>query len=262
MNPGVYLDLPADQYHAVDAVSATRLKKLHSTTPGHFKAWLEKPQKASEAMLFGTIAHAYLLEKSLLSKQFASYPEGIDGRMKDGKALKEKWEDEGKTVVSRELFNKACDAAMAVNAHLPGGRTEISLFTVEQGSNLLCKARIDLVPSGPSIWDLKTTEDASANGFEATAFKCGYHIQAAFYLDLWNALCGSVENKTEFKFLALETEPPYAWQVFKCSDSFLERGRQDYQAALLKYAECQKTNKWPMYPQEEATLFLPAWANK
>lgn len=262
MNPGVYLDLPPAQYHAVDAVSATRLKKLHSTTPGHFKAWLEKPQKYSEAMLLGTIAHAYLLEKAWLSKQFASYPEGIDGRMKEGKALKEKWEAEGKTVVSRDLFNKACDAAAAVHDKLPLGKTEISLFTVEQGSNLLCKARIDLVPSGPAIWDLKTTEDASAKGFEATAFKFGYHIQAAFYLDLWNALCGSVEPKTEFKFLALETEPPYAWQVFKCSDSFIERGRQDYQAALLKYAECRNANSWPLYPQEEATLFMPAWANK
>jgi len=263
VNPGVYLDLPADQYHAVDAVSATRLKKLHSTTPGHFKAWLDNPtQETTDEMDFGSVVDAYLLEKGLLTSRFVSFPDGVDRRHKEGKRLAEKWEAEGKQIVKNRIFHMACDAAEKLDNQLPVGKKQMSLFTIETSTGLLCKARPDLVPDGPSLWDLKGTHDATERGFERTAYNMAYHIQAALYLDLWNALCGTVEPKTEFRFAVFEFEPPHAYRVFKCSDSFIERGRQDYQAALLKYAECRNANSWPLYPQEEATLFLPVWANK
>lgn len=257
---GVHKDMPAAVYHKVEAISASKLKKLVQRTPGHFKAQQEEKQEQSDAMLFGTLAHALLLSPGEMV-WYEVLPENYDGRTKEGKALKASIEAQGKTPVKHELFEHvlACVAAVRKKHGAFQGQTELSLFTLEIGTKQLCKARLDYVPNDESIWDLKFTEDASVKGFEANAFKMGYHIQAAFYLDVWNALCGSTSPKTAFKFLVVEREAPYAMQTFRCSDSFIERGRVDYQKALLTYAECVKTNTWPTYPDEEQTLYLPAW---
>lgn len=257
---GVHADMPAASYHAVNMVSASRLKKLWQTTPGHYKASLSEPMEPTEAMLFGTLAHACLLKPEEL-EEYHVLPANFDGRTKEGKTLREVLDKSGKIPVKHNLYMQvlaAVDSVQAVYGDLPGKR-ELSLFTTETATGMACKARIDLVPDGPAIWDLKFTEDASARGFEANAYKMGYHIQAAFYLDLWNALCGTTEPKTEFKFLVVEREAPYAHQLFKASDSFIEKGRADYQATLLKLAECQTKNEWPCYPEGDTMLYLPAW---
>lgn len=259
---GVHPKMPANDYHAIDMVSASRLKQFVRKTPAHYAASKDEPLEQTEAMLFGTLAHAWALDQNEL-KQFAALPDDFDGRTKEGKALKASWDQRGITSVKNQLWNSAKDAALkAIQDHphaFDQADREISLFTLETGTNTLCKARIDLVPKGTAIWDLKFTEDASQQGFERNAYALGYHIQAAFYLDVWNSLCGDTAPKTEFKFLVVERTKPYANRVFKCADSFIERGRADYQAALVKLVECQKTDVWPGYDKDEAMLFLPAW---
>ena len=77
---------------------------------------------------------------------------------------------------------------------------------------------------------------------------------------MWNALCGSEERKTGFAFIACEPKPPYAVNVFRCTDEFIERGRNDYITALAGYAECERTGKWPAYPTTVKELGIPRYA--
>jgi exodeoxyribonuclease VIII len=79
---------------------------------------------------------------------------------------------------------KAC--IDAVNAHpaasqlLAGAERELSLFWTDARYHVPCKARYDARNHG-LVMDLKTTQDASPEGFARQAANLLYHCQAAHY---------------------------------------------------------------------------------
>ena len=62
MQPGIYPDLDARDYHALPGASASRLRKLWQSTPGHLKAEMDAPRENTPALKLGTLAHAVILE--------------------------------------------------------------------------------------------------------------------------------------------------------------------------------------------------------
>ena len=87
----------------------------------------------------------------------------------------------------------------------------------------------------------------------------GYAIQAAFYVDVAQALDG---NKRDFYWVAVEKEAPFAVAVYKASDAMLEHGRREYRKAIELYKECAAMDLWPAYSQQVQTLELPAWVKE
>lgn len=59
VEPGIYYDLPAEDYFRVEAVSASILKALHGSSPAHVKAQSAIP---SEAMEKGSALHCLCLD--------------------------------------------------------------------------------------------------------------------------------------------------------------------------------------------------------
>ena len=86
--------MPAEQYHATDAVSASLLKQI-AKSPAHAKAYLSQQQEPTAAMLFGTAFHCAVLEYEKFTQQYAVFVG--DKRTKDGKATYEALVAEGKT---------------------------------------------------------------------------------------------------------------------------------------------------------------------
>lgn len=146
------------------------------------------------------------------------------------------------------------------------------------------------------IGDLKTTEDASPEGFSKSIANWRYDVQHAYYMDgtrlaLEQGKCNPPqEGKAElsvywtdpvtgvlcrcrpdfwrgypkhFAFIAVEKKPPYAVGVYVLDSEGVEIGRAQYQHDLRVYAECVRSGVWPGYGDKIQTISLPGWhANK
>lgn len=121
------------------------------------------------------------------------------------------------------------------------------------GLTIPIKALIDVVPPkdhivfSNSLWDLKTTNNASPRQFTKDAQRFSYHLQAAFYLDLYNAATGEI--RSDFGHIVQENYAPYEYRTPPplLSQRFLNFGRLVYQRALGIYCQALSTGVWPGY---------------
>jgi len=270
MKPGIYSNLSAAEYHALPGASASRLRKLWQSTPAHLKADLDGEREETDAMRLGTLAHALILEpeKPLpnLVVPPAEYAAGKPWNYNATvcKEWRAKQVEEGKTVVSADQYNGLMGMALAVAKHteagvlFSNGKAEVSCVGYDTSNAVDVRCRMDFVPTAKNyLCDLKTTHDASEREFARTAYNSAFHIQAALYLALYNALSG--EERSEFRFVAVEQKPPHAVNVFNCSPEFLSKGRADMSRTLALFARCLAEDHWPAYGEEVKQLNLPKY---
>ncbi len=270
---GVLPDLPAADYHALPGASASQLRILWQSTPAHLQAALKTPRETTAAMMLGTLAHSVILEPNKPLPGIVIQPEEYEPGKKWTRAAKvcKDWQAEreraGLLVLKASEYDAVFGMAAVIGAHplaaalLAAGRSEVSLVTEDTTNRVIVRARLDFVPSvGDALADVKTTADASPRAFGKKAFESGFHIQAALYLALWNALTG--EARTGFHFVVVEQTPPHAVNVFVCAPEFLARGRDDLRHTLALYARCVHEDSWPAYPATLQTLTVPKWADQ
>ena len=114
-----------------------------------------------------------------------------------------------------------------------------------------CKGLIDGVPFPGTpvlehcLWDLKSTRSALPEAWVKWVYQTGLHVQAAWYLDMYNAATG--EERSTWLWILQENFPP--WEVGRrmASQAFIELGRLFYRSALARYAKCLSTGVWPGY---------------
>lgn len=270
---GKVRDLDAAAYHGHPAVNASALKEM-MRSPLHCWAKYVDPNRKrdepTEAMRFGTAAHAAILEPEEFAKGYIRAVEGIDRRTKEGK---EAWaaflaEAEGRQVLTADEYDKVLSVRDAVMAHplagswLSSGEAEVSWFAASPDHpGIGLRGRTDrtvMVGDGTLlIADLKTTKDATAGAFTREVYQRGYHVQAAFYVDLL-ALCG--EPVGHFAFIAAEKVHPFAVGVYHLDPEDLEVGRRVYKRLLATYAKCLAANHWPGPSPESIRAAAPRWA--
>lgn len=119
------------------------------------------------------------------------------------------------------------------------------------------KCLLDFVPRTDTEFckcagDLKTTRNGSLMAWQRFCYQMGYHIQAAFNLDMLAAATG--EDRNTFCFILQENFAP--WQPAKrmLSEDFLVLGRADYQRTLANYCQCLKSDKWPDYDEHDESV--------
>ncbi|MDP1573157.1 MAG: PD-(D/E)XK nuclease-like domain-containing protein [Pseudomonadota bacterium] len=145
------------------------------------------------------------------------------------------------------------------------GEAELSGFWSDLATGVECKFRIDkLVQLGNTpvaMLDVKTTRDASSDGFAKACATYGYDVQAAYYIDGAKAVLGL---ELPFYFLAVENEAPHAVALYRASPEMIEAGRKKVRAGLMLMQYCRSTGNWPSYQPngEEEQISLPAWANR
>lgn len=121
------------------------------------------------------------------------------------------------------------------------------------GLEITVKGLIDIAPNAQSkrwregLCDFKTTRSASPDKWAKDVFTYNSHIQASFYLDLFNAATG--EDRQSFFHVLQESFPPYhtLTPLPMLSQEYLEIGRMQYLSALKFYCVCMKSNIWPSY---------------
>ncbi len=121
-----------------------------------------------------------------------------------------------------------------------------------------CRALIDLLPPDESIVDLKTCRSAQHEAWKRQIYQFGYHIQAAFYLDLYNSAMPD-DKRIEFIHILQENFSPWETGRRMLSEEFLTIGRVNYEYALRLYCKCLATKTWPGYDDGEDGNQINGW---
>lgn len=277
-------------YHADRSrVSASSLK-LFARAPSLWWDWRNgSPSRpTTPALLLGKLVHTLALEPAEFSREFflvpADAPNRPSSRQREAKkpsdeTLKaiEWWDNfeaasKGKEVVESELFDKA-EAIVASLQKDPAigpflrcrGEVEKTIHFTDEETGIECKARLDKLinPVPPIIFDIKTTADASADGFQRNAINYGYHIQAAHYAAAVEAETGAELSSIGFYFGTAETSDALLTHCFRASPEFLEFGRIERSKLMRRLAACLESGSFPGYcqaPEGVTELSLPGWA--
>ena len=267
-SPGIYHDVPADDYHAWDAFNFSSAKHAAKSLL-HYRYEKTHPKEQTAAMALGQATHVAVLEPDRFEGLYAQAPK-VDRRTKAGK---EQWaafqlENDHKTVLSADDFDLCTAMSEAVWEHplaaeiLKGaGQNEISVVWADD-DGLICKCRLDRLTSFDG-WthavDLKTCKDGSPGGFSKAVGNFDYHMQAAHYLD---GLSAHDPRERKFTFIAVENTAPHAVAVYSLSDWCVDQGRDEMEAIRKAVAEARETDVWGGYPNEVVELELPRWRQR
>ena len=255
------IEMPEDEYRDYPAVSQSELKTVDALSYNHL---INGVRKESKALDDGRAYHTAMLEPEFFDDLYTVIPK-LDRRSKIGrdkyKALEKEAKELGKAMISVDT-KEAIDCSLEVlktksYAHyLTDGIAERCFFRTCPDTGLELKGRLDYVREHDDvIVDLKTTRCASEAEFKRSVLNYGYHIQAAFYMDLYRA---HTDRAPRYMILCVEKQSPYEMAIYELSPKFLIAGRNAYKRALRKYFY-QKTTADRGYPNEMQKLEPAEW---
>jgi hypothetical protein len=270
MTPGVHRGMSNAAYQASDALSVSQVKRLRRS-PFHYRALLSPtaPQKApTPQMLNGTLTHCALLEPDAFPLRYVVGPD-LNKNSNAWRAFIA--EHAAFEVIDQQAKDRAHAQADALRA-LPEvaelmahGEAEVSAFWHEEvgGVPVLCRCRPDWVSHKPGalgcvLLDVKTTTDASPEGFARACNTFDYHLQADWYCRGYELASGLRVHG--MVFVVVESEFPFAAAAYMLSDRALELAHQQNRDALRTFARCQAAQSWPGYAQGIRVIDLPQWA--
>lgn len=266
---GLHRDVPHEVYHArvLGLVSKGALDIVHRS-PLHYRTWAlgREPEEISDPLAFGSAFHCAILEPERFDAAYVVAPDFGDCRFKEPKANRDAWRaaNTGRLVIEADDFSAIRGMRDALRAHplasrmLHDGDRELTVRWKDTETGLECKSRADYhVPRLRLCVDLKTTEDASLEGFRRTVAKWGYHRQNALYGDGF-AACGAPLD--HFVFIAVEKTPPYAIAIYTLDFGTIAKGRNTIRQDLQTLADCVARGEWPGYAPGIQSLSLPDWA--
>jgi len=230
------------------------------------KTWPD--EEPSKALLLGSALHCKVLEPERFSDRYILAPR-IDGRTKEGKAARAALAEAAgdRTMIDEDTHElvsamaKAIilghDAAAELLAPGHGGIVERGIHW--RGCNEVpCAGTPDLVLLDRRlIVDVKTTQDASPDGFAASVAKFGYHRQAAMY-------CRGVEDAygetCRFVFVAVCSSPPHDVGVYELSAVAIDQGAAEIISLLDEYKRRMESGDWKSaWSRGVIELSLPKW---
>ena len=245
-------------YHADPAISASHLH-LVARSPQHYWARYVDPERIppapTAAMTFGSLVHCAVLEPDELEKRYDVCP---PRNTKAGKERAIEMREQGIEPVTASDMRMAHAMARAVKRHplagelLQEGKAEQSFWWDDLDTGLRCKCRPDWLKDDGVIVDLKTTNDASPQGFAKSVATFRYHVGAAHYLNGIKA--------HRFVFIAVEKEAPYAVAVYELDENAMVEGQRLTARDLRRIVNCRQQESWPGYGDGLTMLSLPTWA--
>ena len=262
---GLYPDLPEDLYHRdvvpEGSLSVTSSKLLlPPSVPAKFQHAREHPHTSTKAMDLGTVVHGMVLgtgqEIAVLD-----FPNRTTNKYKEAEANAVA---AGKLPMLAKDHAEARRIADAVLEHptagglFADGDAEQSMFWRDPKFGIWLRARMDwLTHYGmPTGVDLKTSKDASPQGFAKSVADYGYHRQDPHYRDGLGACLGCDPDLIDFVFVVVETEPPYLVATYRIDAKDVELGREQNRIAREIYADCSASGIWPGYSEEIEELEL------
>lgn len=243
----ILTDMPEEEYHRRPELSQSQAKTVLEC-PAKYRWEFDNPTDPTDAMVFGSAVHSLVLGGPTVTEvRFDSW------RSSGAKAEHDAAVADGEIPLLSKDMERArtmADAAMATDM-FDGGQTELSLFHGD------LRGRVDLL-HGPLIVDLKTTVSADPDRFGRSVVDYGYHMQAAWYMDLVEAL--GLARAPQFVFVLVEKTAPFLTSIVELDDDAIRIGRERNAAAIEIWRECTALDDWPGYGSTLHTVSLPQWA--
>ena len=254
------LDMPNSDYHSYEGISKSGLDVI-DRSPAHFMYGAKR--EPSREMAIGTAIHTAILEPEKFATDYVLLKDIKDRRASEYKQAIKVHSPEN-VLVASEADNVAgmvesvySQPIAAASLRMDGWR-ELSAVVEDPETGVLLRCRFDLLTVHGQSVDLKKTRDSRATEFAKSVYNYRYHVQDAMYSHVYELITG--EPLQSFEFLAVEEQPPHCAMMFELDREAKQIGYQEYRRNLLTYAECEKSNEWPGYDQEEELLSLPSWA--
>jgi len=263
--PRLIPGLTYDEYDQLPGIRASTLK-AYARSARH--GWHEETRGTVEtpAMRLGRAVHAAVLEPDAFRAAYTVAPK-VDRRTKAGKAI---WaafqaEAEHQEILTEAEMVRCLGIRDAVRGHPTAaqileadGHAEVSAFGEVDGRPAKCRIDWLCTLDGVTwIWDLKTTRDARPETFGRQAAQYLYHLQAAWYLDVLDAIA-PVDRAAGF--VAVESDPPHPVSVLEISPHEIEAGRQLYRKALRRLDAARDEGVRHGYAEGIHPLGMPDWA--
>lgn len=205
----VITNMSNEVYHATAGISSSAVKAVYKKSLAHWKGEKINPNNPNFAM--GTAVHALLLEpernlvvKGPKTKTSVAFKEMKESLTDDQVLLTEVEYHVANRIAQGALANPNCAKAL----QHPDRVNEISIIEKCPITSLTLKTRPDLmIESQQTVYDVKTTQDASPRGFGVTeCVKYGYFLQGAHYVYVCSLAGYDIR---EFSFIACEKKAPY-----------------------------------------------------
>lgn len=254
---GVVEGMSNEVYHSQSGISSTAVKTVYKKSLAH---WKGEKRKQTSAFSMGSAVHALLLEedrdlvikgpKTRASKGFKELEENAED---DQVVLTEVEYHVVHRMAQETLKNETCLTALRHQNR----KNEVSVFAECERTGLMLKTRPDLyIPTEGTVYDVKTTQDASPIGFAQECWKYSYDIQAAFYLYVCN-LAGILVER--FHFLAVEKAAPYASHMHVVSPELLANATERMHRTLAVIKDASDKEDFGTGWGEYSVLDLPKW---
>lgn len=270
--PGLYPDVAEGAYHADPvahewgSLSSTGAKLLVPPSCPALFDWSRKHGKHSKSMDDGTRVHALVTgkgEEHLVPLPFDNY------RTKEAQQARDAAIAAGKVPTLPHEMDKAQAIAGAVFADPEAGKllatvsdAELSMFWQQDG--IWCRGRLDLLgwDDRPRAIDVKTTADASPDGFAKSLASFRYDMQWRHYASgLAACLSGYPGELTAddiaWSWIAVQTVRPHLVMVYEPSADDRERADESLRIARETFAACSARGEWPKWSDSSMELSLP-----
>lgn len=252
-------------YHGErSAVSSTQLKRM-LVSPAHFMSGLFEHEESTEAMQYGTVLHARILEPESFERRFFATPK-VNRQTKEGKALAESYKAEaaGRIMFPADwlpgiecILDNARAHAKA-RAILGAGEAEVAFSWIDDETGIKCKIKVDWRHDARLLADVKSAVDVTPDGFSKACARLNYPLSAFMYCEGVRQVTG---EWAEWAFIACEKERPYTVAVYRATEAFLRRGQKDFRSALRRLAACRAQGRFPMLQADGdwEPIDLPRW---
>jgi exodeoxyribonuclease VIII len=232
-------------------------------SPFHFRAAQTKKRPDTDILRSGRGTHALTHEPELFRAQWAIW-EGASRRGKEWEKFSAQCKADGRDILTQDQFAdcQAISQAALSNEraakYLRGGKAELTVLWTDKATGIECKARIDfLAEDAGAITDLKTSKDVSEEGFTRTSWNFGYHTQAAFYCDGYEAATG---RRLPYVIVAVQSSEPHDVVPYHVGPQMLAMGKDTYRGHLETLVWCRAQGRWPGHARDgELQLRPPRW---
>lgn len=253
---------------AVPSLSQSLAHTLVTKSPLH--AWHEHPRlgggstKSTRSTDRGSILGAMLLGTT--DDVVERVPGFADFRKDDAKKLKAAAEAKGRVAVLDHQFDEYSEAIERIRERFAAlgirftGASEVKLEWTEDSVHgpVLCRGMLDhYFQDENNAYDAKSIVSAHPDKCQKHMDEYGYDIQWAAYTSAMRKLRPGRDPRLGFLFF--ETEPPYAVNPVRPSESLKQLGEMRWGRGVNLWGLCRKHDKWPGYADGWTTVEARHW---
>jgi hypothetical protein len=229
--------------------------KAFAKSPNHYLQYVAGEAPRTDAMVAGSALHCFVLEPHEFDARYIVAPK-IDRRTKEGKQEFEAFslQATGRDVLTQADFDNIQRMRQAIFDNPTAAGLIESANAYEQGiAKELQGIEFRGIADGIAdtwIFDLKTTQDASPEGFQRQAHNLGYHEQAALYTQAFNV--------PRFYWICVESAAPHNVAVYIQSERAHRMATERVARLIERFKEWDGTPGG--YFKDVRELDLPGWA--